>query len=193
MSMLAKALPFIATTLGGPLAGLAVEILAPKLGISEPTVEKVKQTLSGLPPEEIAKLTLAENELKIRLAQLGYDSVQKLEELALRAAEAVNKTMQSEAIAEKWPQYSWRPFIGFAFGFNLIQVSLTASVCYIAAIFFGKADYLVRLPKFITAITALNATTMPILGVAAWFRGKMQADPNIPPLPKWTKHGNQTS
>jgi hypothetical protein len=137
-----------------------------------------------LKPEEILQIKQLEGDLQFRLTKLGFDSLEKIQELNVRLLESVNATMQSESKAEKWPTYSWRPAVGFAFAFNLVQVSLVASVCYLAAIFGGKIEYLAKLPDFITAITALNATAMPILGVAAWFRGKMQADPNVPNLPK---------
>jgi hypothetical protein len=179
-----KALPVIATTLGGPLAGLAVELVGQAFGISEPTVDKVKSALAGATPEQIAQLTIAENQLKERLVKMGYEHVEKLEELNVRTLEAINKTMQAEAIAERWPQYSWRPFIGFVFGINTAVVTGVASTAYIAAIFLGKPEYLEKLPEFVQSMTTLLAVVMPVLGIAAWFRGKMQADPNIPMLPK---------
>jgi hypothetical protein len=36
------------------------------------------------------------------------------------------------------------------------------------------------LPTALGALAAINATVLPVLGIASWFRGKMQADPSIP-------------
>ena len=76
----------------------------------------------------------------------------------------VNKTMQTEASSDHWPTYSWRPFIGFMFGL------------YIASF--------VVLPLFhlnpVMITPELTFAVGSILGITAWFRGKMQADPNIP-------------
>lgn len=182
--MWAAALPWIAKAIAGPLAGVALDTIKSKFPQAGKTVDTVKDFLSGMTPEQLIEAKKVDADLQYKLAALGYDSLEKLEEFNVRGIEAVNKTMQTEAIAERWPQYGWRPAIGFAFAFNLVQVSLVASFCYIAAIFFGKAEFLTRLPEFITAITTLNATALPILGVAAYFRGKMQADPAIPIIPK---------
>lgn len=180
-------LPTVATALGGPLAGLAVEAVGKAIGMSEPNVEKVKDALSGMTTEQRIALQGVENDLKIRLAQMGYDNIQKLEALAAQNATDVNKSIQAETTAERWPQYSWRPFIGFAFGFNLIQCSVVTGICYIGGIFFGHAELITNIPAYVIAITGLNGTALPILGIASWFRGKMQADPEIPPATKAVK------
>jgi len=36
-----------------------------------------------------------------------------------------------------------------------------------------------QLPTVLGALAALNGVASPILGIASWFRGKMQADPNV--------------
>jgi hypothetical protein len=47
--------------------------------------------------------------------------------------------------------------------------------------FFGvKPDVLGQLPALIGSEAAVMATMAPVLGIASYFRGKMQADPNIP-------------
>jgi hypothetical protein len=74
--------------------------------------------------------------------------------------------MQSEAAAEHWPTYTWRPFIGFIFGL------------YIASMFILPLFGLQPITMSADLVMAVGA----ILGVASWFRGKMQADPNIPTI-----------
>lgn len=86
------------------------------------------------------------------------------EEIAAGTIKDVNTTMQAEAGSEHWPTYSWRPFIGFMFGAYIGSMWLLP--------LFGKQPAPLS-PDLTLAIGA-------ILGVASWFRGKMQADPNIP-------------
>ena len=112
-------------------------------------------------------------ELKIELIKIQNEALQKARESELKAEdemskriESVNATIRAEAAAEHWPTYTWRPFIGFVFGF------------YVASMFI--------LPLFGVAPVPLSAditlTIGAILGVASFFRGKAQADPNIPTI-----------
>ncbi len=110
-------------------------------------------------------------ELDNELAKIKAEADQKAKEIGVKYAEIeaknienVNKTMQSEAAAEHWPTYTWRPFIGFVFGL------------YIASMFI--------LPLFGVRPIEMSADLVlvvgAILGVASFYRGKMQADPTIP-------------
>jgi hypothetical protein len=70
--------------------------------------------------------------------------------------------MQTEAGSEHWPTYSWRPFIGFAFGVQL----------------FGTYFVLPLLGMPVPAIPEFAWLSIGgILGVASFFRGKAQASP----------------
>ena len=88
----------------------------------------------------------------------------EFQRLAIQNASDINKTMIAETQAEHWPSYSWRPAIGFSFAAYM------------------TAQWL--LPLFHIAPPQVDPTLMTsvgaILGVASWFRGKMQADPSIP-------------
>lgn len=174
--LIKSALPWIGTALVGPLGGIAATAVGRALGLDDKSVEKVKEVLSGMTPEQVEKLKETELQVQVQLAQMGYDSLAKLEELNVRVLESVNKTMQTEAVAEHWPTYSWRPAIGFAVAFNLISASI---VIFIAYIF--KPDLVPQIPGMLAAQAGLNAVAMPVLGIASYFRGKAQADPNIPP------------
>jgi hypothetical protein len=76
MSFLSKLLPTIATCLGSPLAGAAVEVAAKALGMSEATTDKVQKALTSgnLTAEQIAALQAADLQLKTRMAELGIDA-----------------------------------------------------------------------------------------------------------------------
>lgn len=75
MEWLKKIAPTAATLLGGPLAGLAVELLGPALGMKDATVDAVKDTLTKgqLTGEQIAALKQAEIALGVRVKELDID------------------------------------------------------------------------------------------------------------------------
>lgn len=157
--------PFIGTALGGPLGGAAASALCGALGITpDSKPADIQKALVGATPEQIAAITNAENDFKLKMVQLGYDHEEKLAALTAGGISDVNKTIQTEATSDHWPTYSWRPFIGFSFG------------CYITALWIlpmaGKTPVLLS--------PDITMTVGAILGIASYFRGKMQADPNIP-------------
>lgn len=80
--VLKKIAPTIATVLGGPLAGIAVEVIGEAVGMSEPTKEKVTEFLGNqnLTGEQIAAIKLAEKNLIFRLKELDI----KIEELVVQ-------------------------------------------------------------------------------------------------------------
>lgn len=168
-----SALPWLATALGGPFAGLATEYIGDKLGVPKATVETIKSTLNGLPPEKVVELKEVDYAFQSKMVELGYDSIYKLEQLNAQVLIEVNKTMQAEANSEHWPSYSWRPFIGFMFGL------------YIASMFI--------LPLFNISPVKLDSDMIlaigGILGVASWFRGKAQANPEIQNTPTISQKG----
>ena len=79
------ALPAIGTFLGGPaggLAGSAVEWLAEKFGASDKTIEGIKQTLSGMNPDQLLQAKqididfqkfCLDNGIKLQLAQIAVN------------------------------------------------------------------------------------------------------------------------
>lgn len=82
MDWLGKLVPTVATALGGPLAGMAAEFVAKKLGMDSADVEAVNKTLQSnkLTADQIAKLQEAELELKAKAQEMGI----KFEELAVK-------------------------------------------------------------------------------------------------------------
>lgn len=177
MDIIKAALPWVGTALGGPLGGAAATFIGERLGLPTATVDTVKSVLAGMSPEKLAELRKADDDFAFKMAQAGYDQLFRIEQLnidaAIHNAGDINKTMQSETQAEHWPSYSWRPFIGFMFGL------------YIASMF--------MLPLFNVQPVELKAdlvlTIGAILGVASFFRGKAQADPNVQNTPTPTQKG----
>jgi len=166
-SLVKTALPFLATALGGPLAGAAVEFVSSQLGIPAKTVDDVKALLNGVSTERLQEFRAADQEFRLKLVHLGYDSLAKIEEINASVVREVNKTMQEETRAEHWPTYSWRPFIGAQFGFYIMSL-------WLLPLF--KVTPVIMNPDIVLAIGG-------ILGVASYFRGKAQADPNVPTPP----------
>lgn len=70
--------PTIATALGGPLAGLAVDAIGKALGLETPTVEAVKTAFSqgNLTADQIVQLKSAEQALKVKMRELDIDEAQ---------------------------------------------------------------------------------------------------------------------
>jgi hypothetical protein len=160
MDWLKTIAPTAASLLAGPLAGVAVKFLADKVGATAETAEAVTSALTGLAGTPEGRIRLAEIDADLR--KHAIDAGIDLERLAVQNAADINKTMQVEAGAEHWPSYSWRPFIGFVFGSYVLSLWVLPLL--------GKA------PVPISSDVVL--TVGAILGVASWFRGKAQADPN---------------
>lgn len=158
MLPIALALAQFAPMLAGLLAGPKAEAVAGK-------VVEIAQTVTGQPtPEAALKAVQLSPEIAAQFQKAVLDQQVELEKLAVEQIRAVNQTMQAEAASEHWPTYSWRPFIGFMFGSYIGSMWLLP--------LFGKT------PAVLSA--DLTLAVGAILGVASWFRGRMQADPNIP-------------
>jgi hypothetical protein len=157
-SAVGKAAPLLGTLLGGPAGAAVGGIVASALGTGN-SPEEVSAALAN--PEAAVKLREIEASRTTRLQELATDQVKAELAAATQNAGDVNRTMQAEAAADHWPTYSWRPFIGFMFG------------AYVASLWllplFGKA------PAALT--TDMTLAVGGILGIASWFRGRMQADP----------------
>lgn len=179
-------MPFPLIPLAVQLAAQFIPELVGKLGgkNAEAVAEKVvgiAKTVTGTETgeEAMAKLQVdAGLALKFKEAVLAQEV--ELEKLAAGNAAEVNQTMRAEAAAEHWPTYSWRPAIGFAVAICLVLSGITVTVAYVGAMWFGKAEPLAHLPGMLGAMAALVGMAAPILGIASWFRGKMQADPAVP-------------
>lgn len=77
-SLIGGVAPLLATALGGPLAGLAVDAIGKTIGMDDPTVEKVKVAFASgqLTGDQIASLKAAEQALTIRMRELDIQEEQ---------------------------------------------------------------------------------------------------------------------
>ena len=172
-------LPLIGAALpipGGAAIGAALASAIGGDGSADDVLNKLTSNQELLLKAKEFELTHQETLLKLNL-----DYEVELAKVDSSNTQSVNTTIQEESKSDHWPTYTWRPFIGFCFGINLLVTSLTVCVIYILVIF-GVSDskLLQYIPNFLSSMAALLAVPMPILGIASWFRGRMQADPNIP-------------
>jgi hypothetical protein len=128
-------------------------------------VVNIAQAVTGQPTGDAAlKAMQADPALVLQYRQAVLAQELEFQRMAVKNASDINATMRAEVTAEHWPSYSWRPAIGFSFA------------AYITAQW--------SLPLFHIASPHIDAQLMlaigSILGVASWFRGKMQADPAVP-------------
>jgi hypothetical protein len=164
-------LPWVGTALGGPLGAGAATFVASRLGLSDTSVQNVTTTIQSMlgNPEQVAKLKEIENDYQLSMAKAGYDHIEHLEQINASVlttqVSSVNASMQAESKSDHWPTYSWRPFIGFMFGVMALS------------------DY------FVLPLMHLTVPVVPqevwlgfaaILGTASFFRGKAQANPDVP-------------
>jgi uncharacterized membrane protein YgcG len=123
------------------------------------------------------KLTEIEAKFKTDMETLTIE----IEKQRVQNASDINETMRLEAVAEHWATYSWRPFIGFVFGIMAFMMAGTVMASYIAVMLgYMKYDVLSYIPQMLASMAMVMGTIAPILGIASWYRGKMQADPSIP-------------
>ena len=177
----ARGAPMLGTLLGGPAGGIIGAMVSSALGVPNNAIDVNKALETN--PEAFIILRRVEIENETRLRELSVDLAKTEINADAENIKNINTTMQLEAGSERWPAYSWRPFIGFAVGFNLFCAGLLVLTVFIP-IMFGNQQVGVAmsyLPGALAALAGINATALPILGIAAWHRGKMQADPAIPP------------
>lgn len=166
----AKSAPMLGGLLFGPpgaAVGAVGAMIASALGVGG-TPDEVSQALATN-PDAAVKIKEIEKSRQVELQALTVQVITAQLAAESAAIQAVNATMQAEVKAEHWPTYSWRPFCGFVFGVTFFGVYFVLP--------------LVNVPVPVVpfeAWTALGA----ILGVASWFRGKAQADPQNPMQPK---------
>lgn len=150
--------------------------------VAQKAVE-IAQTITGKGSgDEALQALQADPALVLQFRKAVLDQSVQFEQLAVQNAADINATMRAEAASEHWPSYSWRPAIGFAVAIDLAASALIVLVAYVGAMWSGNAKPLEHLPGMLAAMAGLVAVASPILGIASWFRGKMQSDPAVPTI-----------
>lgn len=173
--------PLLGTLLLGPGTGTAIGGLVASVLGTPATPEAVSEELRKN-PEAWLKLQQLEADKQVRLQELAVDQAKSELQASVGNAYDVNATMQAEAASEHWPTYTWRPLLGMAVALNT-AASGTMVLMVFLPVMWGSAvaaTAVSALPTALGALAAINATVLPVLGIASWFRGKMQADPSVP-------------
>lgn len=149
---------------------------------AQKAVDLAQQVTGQSTPDAAINALKADPTLVLQYRKAVLDQEVEFQKLAVQNAADINTTMQAEAKADHWPTYSWRPYIGFAVGTNTFAASLFVLIVF-GPILWGNpinGQAVAQLPTILGSLAAVNATVLPILGIASWFRGKMQSDPNVP-------------
>jgi hypothetical protein len=168
---LAKVVPEVVKWIGGDKAG----------AVAQRVVDVAQQVTSAPSGDAALKAIEADPNLALQFRKAILDQSVALNQLATQNAADVNKTMQVESASNHWPTYSWRPAIGFAVAYVLVASASVVLLAY-GGVILAKRDPspLAYIPAMLGAVAALlGAGAMPVLGIASWFRGRMQADPGI--------------
>lgn len=172
-----KAAPILGGLLGGSAGESIGRLIATTLGV-ENTPEAVANALKT-DPETALKLAELESNQKVKFQELATSIAIKEYDATTQNMSDVNATIREEVKSEHFLSYSWRPLIGYSVAISTIGGVVISITAYCASLL-GRPEGLTQLPMVLGALAALNATTMPVLGVASYFRGKAQADPNVP-------------
>jgi len=183
---IAMALAQFAPMIAGWLGGSKAEDIAGK-------VVGIAQTVTGQSAPDAALAAIqADPSLSLQFQKAVLDNQAQLAQIAADVTKAelsadtantlaVNTTMQAEAKSDHWPTYAWRPFVGFCFGLLGLASGCTVAAAYLGVMFLhADPAVLAQVPGMLGAEAAVMATMAPVLGIASYFRGKMQSDPRVP-------------
>jgi hypothetical protein len=87
--------PWIGTALAGPLGGMAVEAAANALGLSDKTMDAVKQAVAGATPDQMLALKRADQDFQVQMQALGFKQVTDLETIAAGDRDSARKMQVS--------------------------------------------------------------------------------------------------
>lgn len=74
--------PWIGAAMGGPLGAAAVAAIGDALSLDKPTEGKIASILAGATTDQLAAIQKAEHDFQERMQALGFESVEKLAEVA---------------------------------------------------------------------------------------------------------------
>lgn len=147
---------------GVGLGGLAAVKYTPFAGIANALESTFKE-------QGLLKDPAAETKAKAILMEFERDIIKADSD----RLETIGATMRAEAKSEHWPQYSWRPAVGFSFA--AITGALGFAFAYLIlriALGYGfEKDTISNLVQVMQAMAPLFVVLGGVLGVTAWKRG----------------------
>ena len=151
-NILGTVAPWIGTALCGPLGGMAISAAADALGLSDKTEAALKTALSGATPEQMLAVKKADQDFAVRMQELGFTNLQKLEEIAAGDRDSARK--REEVVQDYTPRVLAYTiifgFVAMAFGILFGQLHadtvltgtvigyLSAKAEQVAAYYFGS-------------------------------------------------------
>lgn len=91
MKILKTAAPWIATAITGPLGGIAIDMATSALGVSEKTIEGLKNAVAGVTPEQMLALKKADQDFQMHMEELGIKKLTDLEKIAADDRDSARK------------------------------------------------------------------------------------------------------
>lgn len=127
--------PWIATALGGPLAGTAVKAVTTALGLdSNADEDTVKQAIASATPEQLLALKKADEEYALKMQELGYKQITDLESLRIESEKVAAADRDSARERQKTLKDATVPVLAF-----IIVASFIATVAA-TLLGFSKAE-----------------------------------------------------
>lgn len=168
---LAQFAPMIAGWLGGSKAeNVAQKVVGVAQAVTGQSAPDAALAAIQSDPNLAMQFQKAVLDQQVELAKLAQEGAIAQINADVTNTQTINSTMQVEAKADHWPTYSWRPFVGFCFAIAWIGDYLALPILH----GYNAAIVVPTIPP--EAWMAVGA----VLGVASYFRGRMQATPNIP-------------
>lgn len=121
MDWLKTIAPTIATAMGGPLAGMAVDAIGNALGMKDATKDQIKDLLSSgtLTSDQMANLKQADASLKVRMKELEIDMEKvhagdrnSAREMAARTGDVWTPRIMAMVVFIVWGAVNYKLFNG---------------------------------------------------------------------------------
>ena len=141
-----------------PLAGMAAEFIAGKLGLGSSTVEAVKDAVAGVSGADKVKMAEIQAQLQDHLAQYGLQLQTAQVTAAATVVTSVNSTLQADARGDSWLQK------------NHHAIESLATVACVIGIYFVLPLLKMSVPSVPEAAFLMLGA---ILGVTSWQHGQV--------------------
>ena len=141
-----------------PLAGMAAEFIAGKMGLGSNTIEAVKDAVAGVSGADKVKLEEIHAQLQDHLAQYGLQLQTTQVAAAAQVVTIVNATLQADARGDSWLQK------------NHHAIESMATVACVIGIYFVLPLLKMPVPSVPEAAYLMLGA---ILGVTSWQHGQV--------------------
>lgn len=92
--------PWIATALGGPLAGAATKAVAAALGLDgDASSDEVQAKIAGANPDQLLALKNADHDFQLQMEQLGFKNLEMLKQLDVENTKSARE-MQMQTLSK---------------------------------------------------------------------------------------------